>query len=118
MNKDCQLYDAKALALAMLQQGFRTPQEKPIRVLGTEGYAMLQVALRNMQVAGYVTDYDVVVGEVLGYVLCGGNVPSGTEVTEQYLVDLEREGFLHLCGQPKTLDRIRHTLKTGKPLRN
>ena len=118
MNKDCQIHDAKRLALSLVEQGFRPLREKPVSVLGTEGIAALNVALRNMEVAGYITEYDAHIGRKLAYVLCGGEVPSGTEVTERYLIDIEREAFLHLCGQPKTQDRIRHTLKTGKPLRN
>ncbi|NUN96804.1 MAG: enoyl-CoA hydratase/isomerase family protein [Candidatus Omnitrophica bacterium] len=118
MNKDCQIHDAKRLALAMVELGFRPPREKPVKVAGREGLAMIEVGLRNMQVAGYVSDYDVHLGKKLAYVLCGGDVAGGTEVSERYLVDIEREAFLHLCGQPKTQERIRYTLKTGKPLRN
>ncbi|MGH2424717.1 MAG: hypothetical protein ACRDF1_00335, partial [bacterium] len=71
-----------------------------------------------MKIAGNISEYDVVVGTKLAHVVCGGRVPYGTEVTEEYLHDLEREAFLNLLGQPKTLERIRHTLKTGRPLRN
>jgi 3-hydroxyacyl-CoA dehydrogenase len=118
MNKDCQIHDAKQIALHMLEEGWRPLREKPVRVLGSEGLAALRVGLHNFHVAGYASDYDVHVGEKVAYVLCGGEVPDGTMVSENYLIELEREAFLHLCGQPKTLDRIRHTLKTGKPLRN
>lgn len=118
MNKDCQIHDAKRIALALVAQGHRPPRKRPVKVLGREGYAMIEVGLHNMKVAGYVSDYDVHLGKKLAYVLTGGDVPGGTEVSEDYLVDIEREVFLHLCGQPKTQDRIRYTLKTGKPLRN
>lgn len=118
MNRDCQIHDAKNIALSLVGQGFRPLREKPVKVLGVEGYSFLKVALRNLHVAGHITDHDVVVGEKLAYVLCGGNVPSGTEVTERYLLEIEREAFLQLFGEPRTQDRIRHTLKTGKPLRN
>jgi 3-hydroxyacyl-CoA dehydrogenase len=118
MNKDCQIHDAKRIALALVEQGFRPKRQRPIKVAGADGLAGIKVGLRNMQVAGYVSEYDVHLGGKLAYVLCGGNVAGGTEVTEQYLVDIEREAFLHLCGQPKTQERIRFTLKTGKPLRN
>jgi len=118
MNRDCQIHDAKQIALHMLEEGWRPLREKPVRAVGSEGLAALRVAIRNYLVAGYISDYDAHVGEKVAYVLSGGEVPAGTMVTEQYLIELEREAFLHLCGQPKTQERIRHTLKTGKPLRN
>ncbi len=118
MNKDCQIHDAKRLALSLAEQDYRPPREKPVRVLGAGGIAALEVAVWNMQVAGSITEYDAHIGCKLAYVLCGGDVPSGTEVTEHYLLDIEREVFLHLCGQPKTQERIRYTLNTGKTLRN
>ncbi|KPL09300.1 hypothetical protein AMJ85_06850 [candidate division BRC1 bacterium SM23_51] len=118
MNKDCQIQDAKTVALSLVAEGFRAPRQRPVRVTGSEGLAMLQVVLRNMLVAGYISEYDHHLGENLAHVLCGGDVPDGTLVSEQYLLDLEREVFLHLCGQEKTQERIAHTLKTGKPLRN
>ena len=80
--------------------------------------AAIQVQLYNMAEAGFISEYDRYLGTELARVLCGGAVPSGTIVNEQYLLDLEREVFLRLCGQKKTLERMQHMLKRGKPLRN
>lgn len=118
MNKDCQIHDAKRIALHMLEEGWTPLREKPVRVMGNEGLAAIRVGLRNMRVAGYISEYDQHLGDKLAYALCGGEVAEGTMVSENYLIEREREVFLHLCGQPKTQERIRHTLKTGKPLRN
>ncbi|MCA9413126.1 MAG: 3-hydroxyacyl-CoA dehydrogenase/enoyl-CoA hydratase family protein [Candidatus Omnitrophica bacterium] len=118
MNKDCQIHDAKQIALHMLQEGWTPLQEKPVRVMGSEGLAAIRVGLRNMMVAGWISEYDHHLGDKLAYALCGGEIAEGTMVSENYLIEREREVFLHLCGQPKTQERIRHTLKTGKPLRN
>ena len=71
-----------------------------------------------MRQGGYITDYEVKIGGKVAEVLCGGNVTPGTLVSEQYILDLEREAFKSLCGEPKTRERIQYTLKTGKPLRN
>jgi 3-hydroxyacyl-CoA dehydrogenase len=71
-----------------------------------------------MYAAGYITEYDKYLSEKLGYVMCGGDLSSPSYVSENYLLELERETFLHLCGQKKTLERIQHMLNTGKPLRN
>jgi 3-hydroxyacyl-CoA dehydrogenase len=118
MNKDCQIHDAKQIALHLLEEGWTPLREKPVRVMGSEGLAAIRVGLRNMWVAGYISEYDHHLGDKLAYALCGGEVSEGTLVSENYLIEREREVFLHLCGQPKTQERIRHTLKTGKPLRN
>jgi 3-hydroxyacyl-CoA dehydrogenase len=74
--------------------------------------------MQQMRVAGQISEHDVKVGTGLAKILCGGDLTSLHFVSEQYIMDLEREVFLSLCGEPKTLDRIKHTLKTGKPLRN
>jgi 3-hydroxyacyl-CoA dehydrogenase len=79
---------------------------------------MVKLGLWTMHESGYITEHDVTVSTKVGYVLCGGNVLEYTKVSEQYLLDLEREAFLSLCGEPKTQDRIQHMLNTGKPLRN
>ncbi|MNP84284.1 putative 3-hydroxyacyl-CoA dehydrogenase [compost metagenome] len=71
-----------------------------------------------MRESGYISDHDLLIAKKLAHVLAGGNVPAGTLVTEQYLLDLEREAFLSLCGETKTLQRMKHMLTTGKPLRN
>ncbi len=89
-----------------------------IRVAGENTFAMIKFALWTMRESGYITDHDVTVSTKVGYVLCGGNVLPDTKVSEQYLLDLEREAFLSLCGEPKTQARMQHMLTTGKPLRN
>ncbi len=79
---------------------------------------MLEIGLWSMHKGGYITDYDVVVGKKLAGILSGGKLSAESEVSEQYLLDLEREAFLSLCGDPRTQARMQHMLKTGKPLRN
>jgi 3-hydroxyacyl-CoA dehydrogenase len=119
VNRDYLIEDAKRTVLAMLMEGYSPPRPKDeIRVAGENSLAMIKLGLWSMHEAGYITDHDVTVSTKVGYVLCGGNVTADTTVSEQYLLDLEREAFLSLCGDPKTQARIQHMLKTGKPLRN
>jgi 3-hydroxyacyl-CoA dehydrogenase len=116
MNRDHQLADAKARVLD-LAPGYLPPVEGTVRALGREGMGNLEYALWAAKEAGQASDHDVRVGRAVAYVLCGGD---GTprDVTEQDLLDLEREQFLSLLGTRETQERIAHTLKTGKPLRN
>jgi 3-hydroxyacyl-CoA dehydrogenase len=79
---------------------------------------MMKLALWTMRSSGYISDHDVTVSTKVANVLCGGEVLADTKVTEQYLLDLERDAFLSLCGEPKTQERMEHMLTTGKPLRN
>jgi 3-hydroxyacyl-CoA dehydrogenase len=79
---------------------------------------MLKLAVWTLHEQGFATEHDLAVAEKVAYILCGGKVTADTQVTEQYLLDLEREAFLSLCGTAKTQARIEHMLKTGKPLRN
>ena len=81
-------------------------------------FAALKLGVHLASRAGRISDHDAVIGRKLGWILSGGNVPSATVLTEQQVLDLEREAFLSLCGERKTQERIAHTLKTGKPLRN
>jgi len=119
VNRDYLIEDAKKTVLAMNMEGYVPPEPKDeIRVAGENTFAMLKLALWTMHTSGYITEHDVTVSEKVAYVLCGGRVQSDTKVTEQYLLDLEREAFLSLCGHPKTQARIQHMLNTGKPLRN
>ncbi len=119
VNRDYLIEDAKKTVLAMNMEGY-TPTRplEEIRVAGENTFAMVKLGLWTMRNAGYITEHDVTVSEKVGYVLCGGNVLADTKVSEQYLLDLEREAFLSLCGHPMTQARIQHMLKTGKPLRN
>jgi 3-hydroxyacyl-CoA dehydrogenase len=119
VNRDYLIEDAKKTVIAMNLEGYSPPRPRDdIRVAGRDAYAMIRLALWTMRKSGYILEHDVTVSEKVGYVLCGGDVSSDTMVTEQYLLDLEREAFLSLCGHPKTQARIQHLLSTGKPLRN
>lgn len=113
------LHRAKERVLKMVGEGYSPPQPDPsVPVLGAPGLARLKVGLHLMQRAGHISDHDALIGSKLAYVLCGGDLNHPTTVPESYLMDLEREAFLSLCGERKTLERIQHTLSTGKPLRN
>jgi 3-hydroxyacyl-CoA dehydrogenase len=118
MNRDRLLADAKALALARAREGYRRPVPRAVPVGGDTLAAALKLGVHLAWRAGRITDHDALVGRTLAYVLAGGSLPHQTTVSEQYLLELEREAFLKLCGERKTLERIQHTLKTGKPLRN
>jgi 3-hydroxyacyl-CoA dehydrogenase len=119
VNRDYLIKDAKKTVLAMNMEGYTPPRPRDdIRVAGEDAFAMMKFGLWSMHQAGYITEHDVTVATKVGYVLCGGNVHADTLVSEQYLLDLEREAFLSLCGEPKTHARIQHILSTGKPLRN
>jgi 3-hydroxyacyl-CoA dehydrogenase len=119
MNRDHLLHGAKEMARGLAQRGYRPPDPTVrVPVAGDGGMAAVAVQLGNMAEGGFISEYDAYLGGELARVLCGGAVPSGTMVGEQYLLDLEREVFLRLCGQPKTQQRMQHMLKKGKPLRN
>jgi 3-hydroxyacyl-CoA dehydrogenase len=118
-NRDRLLHDAKLRVLAMSEAGYRpTPLRTDIRVVGEDGLAALRVGLDQMERAGYISAHDKVVGDALAWVLCGGEVSPSSRVSEEYLLDLEKEAFMRLCAEPKTLERMEYILKTGKPLRN
>jgi len=120
MNRDRQLADTKQLALDLVGFGYRAGQPRQdIRALGQSAFTKMKLGLHLMRRAEYISDYDVVVGTQLAKVLSGGGEFTSPQlVSEQYLLDLEREAFLSLCGQKKTIERIQFTLKRGKPLRN
>ena len=119
VNRDYLIEDAKNTVLAMNMEGYQPPQPREdIRVAGENTFAMIKLGLWSMHESGYITEHDVTVSTKVGYVLCGGNVLADTTVSEQYLLDLEREAFVSLCGDPNTQARIQHMLSTGKPLRN
>ena len=110
--------DAKAQAINLANNGYTKPIAEKIKVLGKEGLGMFMVGAHSMHAAGYITDHEKLMSEKLAHTICGGDLSSPTLVSEQYLLDLEREAFLSLCGERKTLERIEHMLKKGKPLRN
>lgn len=113
------LEEAKRTAIELAEHGVVRPIHEPqILCLGADALARLKVGLHGAHEGGYVTDYDVVVGEKLAWILCGGNLVGPRLMPEQYLLDLEREAFLDLLGDSRTQARIEHLLKTGKPLRN
>jgi len=104
--------------LAMVMEGYEPPTQKPIKVLGEYGVATFKVGVQNMLWGGYITEYEQKIAGSIAYVLCGGNIKPDTPVSEQYLLDIEREKFLSLLGEEKTQERINHFLTKGKPLRN
>lgn len=118
MARDTVIADAKQLVLGLARAGYRPPPPRRIRVIGENGAATLRSLLRNLAGAHQISEHDAKVGGHLARILSGGNVPAGAQVSEQAILDLEREAFLSLCGEPKTRDRIQHMLTAGKPLRN
>ncbi|HXW57552.1 MAG TPA: 3-hydroxyacyl-CoA dehydrogenase NAD-binding domain-containing protein [Candidatus Cybelea sp.] len=118
MNRERQVADAKQTALALVRAGYHPPAPAEVRVLGQEFLAAAKLGVHMMVRGEYATEHDAVVARKLAYILAGGGVTLPQAVPEQYLLDLEREAFVSLCGERKTQERIAHTLKTGKPLRN
>lgn len=119
MNRDRVLADAKSRALELVRSGYEPPVPRgDIPAPGESILATLKMGVHLMHEGGYITDYEVKLARKITEVLCGGNVTSGTPISEQYLLDLEREAFKSLCGEKKTQERIQYTLKTGKTLRN
>jgi 3-hydroxyacyl-CoA dehydrogenase len=120
MNRDRQIADAKQVALEMVRLGYRPPRRRDdVLVLGQAAFAKMKLGLHLLRRAEYISDHDVVVGTRLARVLSGGGeFTSPQRVPEQYLLDLEREAFVSLCGEKKTQERIQYMLKKGKPLRN
>jgi 3-hydroxyacyl-CoA dehydrogenase len=119
MNRERLIADAKTCALERVREGYQRPVPRTtIPVGGDSVLAALKLGVHLAWRGGRISDHDAVVGRALANVLAGGALPYQTMVSEPYLLDLEREAFLKLCGERKTLERIQHTLKTGKPLRN
>jgi 3-hydroxyacyl-CoA dehydrogenase len=119
MNRERVLSDAKARALELARAGYEPPVPRiDIPAPGESLLAALKMGVYLMRQGNFITDYEVKLGGKIAEVLCGGNVTPGTPVSEQYILDLEREAFKSLCGEKKTQERIQFTLKTGKTLRN
>ena len=119
VNKDRQLATAKAHAKLMADAGYTQPVKRTdVKVLGKQALGMFLVGTDAMKDSNYISDHDMKIANKLAYVMAGGDLSEPTLVSEQYLLDLEREAFLSLCTERKTLERIQHMLKTGKPLRN
>jgi len=119
VNKDRQIATAKAQARLLADAGYTQPvKRKDIKVLGKQALGMFLVGTDSMEAANYISEHDQKIANKLAYVMAGGDLSEPTLVSEQYLLDIEREAFLSLCTERKTLERIQHMLKTGKPLRN
>jgi 3-hydroxyacyl-CoA dehydrogenase len=119
VNKDRQIATAKAYAKLLANQGYSMPiRRKDVKVLGKQALGMFLVGTDAMQASKYISEHDKKIANKLAYVMAGGDLSEPTKVSEQYLLDIEREAFLSLCTERKTLERIQHMLKTGKPLRN
>ena len=118
VNQDHLLYDAKQRVLALAQMGYKPPAPEKIPVVGDSGYAGLVLGAKNLQLSGYASEHDVKIAEKIAYVLSGGRIKEGSLIDEQVMLDLEREAFLSLIGEPKTQQRMQHMLLKGKPLRN
>jgi 3-hydroxyacyl-CoA dehydrogenase len=118
-NRDRVLTDAKQAAATLGEEGYAAPIPRTqIPVPGEAVLATLKLGVHLMRQAEYISDHDVKIANHVANILSGGTLPPGSFVSEQYLLDLERQAFLSLCGERKTLERVAFTLKTGKPLRN
>ncbi len=119
INKDRQLLDAKSAVLELVDAGYTMPvPSSKIKVQGRTGLALFMAGIHGMRAGNYISDHDVKIANKIANVMCGGDLTSPQEVSEQYLLDLEREAFVSLCGERKTLERIQSILTGGKPLRN
>ncbi|MGI8893939.1 MAG: 3-hydroxyacyl-CoA dehydrogenase NAD-binding domain-containing protein [Bacteroidia bacterium] len=119
INKNRLITDAKAVAMRMAEEGYVQPTpRKDIKVLGRTGLGMVYAGANSMYSGHFISEHDKLISQKLGYIMCGGDLSAPTLVSEQYLLDLERDAFLSLCGERKTLERIQSILTTGKPLRN
>ncbi|MEJ8597454.1 3-hydroxyacyl-CoA dehydrogenase/enoyl-CoA hydratase family protein [Riemerella anatipestifer] len=118
VNKNRQIAEAKKVALLMAEQGYTQPVSEKVRVLGKDALGMFYVGTDQMLTGNFISEHDKKIADKLAFVMAGGNLSEETLVTEQYLLNLERETFLQLCGERKTLERIQFMLQKGKPLRN
>ena len=119
INSNRLISEAKQAVIEIAENGYTQPIPRTdIKVLGRSALGSFYVGIASMRMAGYISEYDEKIAKKVAYVLCGGDLSQATEVNEQYLLDLEREAFLSLLGEKKTLERMQHILKTGKPLRN
>ncbi len=118
VNGDHLLYDAKQFVLELDQKGYTPQRQRTIRVIGETGYATLRQNVQAMRRSGFISEHDELVATKIAYVMSGGTIPAGTEVNEQYILELERQAFLELIKTQKTQQRMQHMLAKGKPLRN
>jgi len=119
MNQSLQIAQAKSRAIELADAGYTQPKMRnDIKVQGKSALSMFLIGAHSMHRGNYISEHDKKISEKLAWIMCGGDLSMPQKVSEQYLLDLEREAFLSLCGEKKTLERIQHMLKTGKPLRN
>ncbi len=118
LNKDRAIAEAKQKVLELAVNYVQPIQRRDVYVLGRQGLATLLLAANELRLGHYASDHDIKIAQKIAYVLCGGDLTAPQHVSEQYLLDIEREAFLSLCGEQKTLERIQHMLQTNKPLRN
>ena len=119
VNRKDQLARAKAAALAMADAGYTQPvKRKDITVMGQEGMGIVYAGASSMHAGNFISEHDRLISEKLGYVMCGGDLSARTEVSEDYLLGLERRAFLELCTERKTLERMQSLIQKGKILRN
>ena len=118
VNPDHLLHDAKQRVRGLAQAGYTAPDHEKVPVVGDSGYAAMLLGAKGLQLSGYASEHDLKIAEKIAYVLSGGRIKEGTLVDEQTILDLEREAFLSLIGEPKTQQRMQHMLVKGKPLRN
>lgn len=119
MNQSRRIVEAKDTVIELYNIGYTKPEpRKDIKVLGRTGLGMIYTGINSMYRGNYITEYDVAIAKKLAFVMCGGDLSEATLVNEHYLLDLEREAFLSLCGEKKTLERLQSVIKTGKPIRN
>ena len=118
MNRDNLIGEAKKEVLKMVDDGYAPPAKQPLRVMGDAGQGMVNAEIFNMLNGKFMSDYDAFLAKRIAYVMSGGEVKVGSEVDEETILKLEREAFVDFCREEKTIARIDHMLKTGKPLRN
>ena len=118
-NQSRVIADAKEKAIELANEGYTRPIERTdIKVMGRSALGAMLAGVNGMKFGNYISEHDAKIAQKLAYVMCGGDLSEPTLVSEQYLLDLEREAFLSLCGERKTLERLQSVIKTGKPLRN
>jgi 3-hydroxyacyl-CoA dehydrogenase len=117
-NRDNLIGEAKKEVLRMVDDGYAPPAKKPLKVLGEAAWGMVNAEIFNMQNGGYVSEYDAYLAKNIAYVIAGGDARTNSEIDEQAILNLERAMFIEFLKQEKTMARIEHMLKTGKPLRN
>jgi 3-hydroxyacyl-CoA dehydrogenase len=118
MNRDQQLWTAKRMAIALAEEGYRPPLPRKFNLPGREGIATIQMLLHNMKITHWISSHDEKISTHVGNILCGGDTTINNPVSEETILDLEREAFLSLCGEPKSQERITYMLLNNKPLRN